>query len=223
MKRILIGLIIGLLVISFSAKANADPISIGDFIWIWDREGKLGGGEFGVSLTSSDKDELFRTFCLEMTESLAFGIKFKVDSITNRAIHGGVGPAGDPISPETAYLYTMFRQKSLSNYDYTPNSLGREASANSFTRAIWYLEDEMAYPWADPQAVKWIEEAKKSGWTGIEGVRVLNLVWAVDHGSHKIGDRAQDLLVLVPEPGTLMLLGAGLLGLGFLVRRKVRS
>jgi hypothetical protein len=34
--------------------------------------------------------------------------------------------------------------------------------------------------------------------------------------------KKQDMLV-VPEPTTLLLLGAGLLGLGFLVRRKIRS
>ncbi|MBS3919131.1 MAG: PEP-CTERM sorting domain-containing protein [Deltaproteobacteria bacterium] len=30
-------------------------------------------------------------------------------------------------------------------------------------------------------------------------------------------------VIITPEPATLLLLGAGLLGLGFLVRRKIRS
>ena len=51
----------------------------------------------------------------------------------------------------------------------------------------------------------------------------LQLLESEMKGGIKIGDRAQDFLVLVPEPTTLLLLGAGLLGLGFLVRRKIRS
>jgi hypothetical protein len=44
-------------------------------------------------------------------------------------------------------------------------------------------------------------------WDGIGNVRVINLIDAN-------GNWRQDQLVMVPEPGTILLLGTGLLGLG---------
>jgi hypothetical protein len=50
---------------------------------------------------------------------------------------------------------------------------------------------------------------------GLGGVRVLNLLWTQNHGSHKIGDPAQDILYRnpIPEPTSMFLVGTGLIGL----------
>jgi len=53
----------------------ADPISVGDVVRFTDREGTSSGGEFGVRKLDPITGtwlELFRTFCLERNEYIAF-------------------------------------------------------------------------------------------------------------------------------------------------------
>jgi hypothetical protein len=94
--------------------------------------------------------------------------------------------------------------------------------------AIWYIEGEIGYddlPGIDtnPDTPKGFYAAQNtlfasSGWTGLENVRVLNIV-------DLSGRASQDVLVEssfpTPEPATMLLLGAGLIGLGGLGRRKL--
>lgn len=195
---------------------NADTISVGDSIWLSDREGTTGGGEFGVAISSGGPD-LFRTFCIETNEFFSPGVEYKVGNISTNAVAGGSGGLHpDPLDPKTAYLYTMFRNGTLSNYDYTPGTAEHIRDANSLQKAIWYLEEEITNPVSDAQAVAWIIEATNAGWNDIGDVRVINMVDAQ-------GNKKQDQLVLVPEPSTLLLLGAGLLGLGILGRKKFKT
>ena len=191
----------------------ADPINVGSTIYLYNGPGTTNGGEFQLY---SGGTYQFNTFCVEVTESFSFGQPLTVAGISNTAYWGGNGSAGDPISIGTAYLYTMFRQGSLTRQDGSLYSTNPVDSANALQAAIWFLEGEGPAPTEGTLADFWVDAALACGWTDIGNVRVLNLLNAD-------GSRAQDQLVLVPEPSTLLLLGAGLIGLGLLGRKKFRT
>jgi len=157
----------------------------------------------------------FQTFCLEHGETFSPGTPYYV-TISNMAINGGVSPGGDPISLGTAWLYQMFATGTLGNYNYDS---GRSTSAGLLQEMIWYLEGEItAYTIGNPFAALLVSQFGSltnamANNNGTYSVAVLNL-YDSSGGLH------QDQLVLVPEPSTLLLLGAGLLGLGLLGRRK---
>jgi hypothetical protein len=114
---------------------------------------------------------------------------------------------GDPLDIKTAYLYYNFRMGTLSGWD------GSNAMGDALQNTIWYIEQEIT-TLPIGQALIWFNAANNSGWTtDYHGVAVLNVLT-------QVGGIAQDQLVLVPEPSTLLLLGAGLLGLGIMVRRR---
>lgn len=195
------------------ALVNADTITVGDTISLYDGPGTTNGGEFQLFKGAVYQ---FNTFCVEKTEFFSYGEALTVAGISDKASWGSVGPSGDPLRPQTAYLYTMFRSGSLTRLDDSAYSSNPDDSANALQAAIWYFEEGDPSPAAGTLADKWVKEALASGWTDIGNVRVLNLLNAS-------GGRAQDQLVLVPEPSTLLLLGAGLLGLGILGRKKFKA
>lgn len=198
-----------------SNAASAGLIKVGDTIYIRNREGTTGGGEFGVDRVGDSHGDLFRTFCVQKTEHIDFKHQFLVAGIGTAAV-GASAP--DPLSAETAYLYTRFRTGTLCDYDGASGSGGRTSSANSLQRAFWFLEGDIKKPKKDLQAMRWIQEASdavSSGlWSGLGDVRVLNLTW-LD------GRPAQDQLYLVPEPATLTLFGIGV-GIAALAARRRR-
>jgi len=146
----------------------------------------------------------FQTFCVEEYENVWANATYSA-VLNDRAIAGGVGSAGDPLSLGAAYLYHEFQNGTLSGYEYA-NSTGRLASAAAVQNAIWYLEDEggeeNAYTAMVATLFGSIGEAKADN-NGRYAVALLNL--------YEGTALRQDVLVCVPVPGAVLL---GLLGMG---------
>ncbi len=178
----------------------------------WGNYGELTHNQRGAPLPN------FQSFCLETQERVTLGQAY-VAGLNTKAIKGGVGPQGDPISIGTAWLYQLFATGTLPGYDYTPG-LGRMSSAGDLQKAIWWLEDEQHGAIA-PWIATLLQQQFGPNWQAVAKqdnnrqypVRVLNL--------GVCGTDVQDFLVMiVPDGGlTLMLLGIGIGGVALISRR----
>jgi hypothetical protein len=176
--------------------------------------GTTNGGEFLITVLDGpigiyDTTDQFKTFCVETDEFVHYGGEYYV-TIDTVAWQGGTGgDEPDPLSPETAYLYSIWLDGPITHSDI---------SANALQEAIWYFEEET-------QGVEnWlVDDAKDAvtpggfndSWYDMWGytigdIRVMNLWTNPDHTGN-----AQDLLVRVPAPGAviLSLLGLGAIGI----------
>jgi len=186
---------------------RADPVQAGDIVRFVDGPGSPGG-EFGIEKVGQP-GVLFTTFCLERSEYIDFNpAGFIVTGIDRNALNGGVGagPEGDPISAQTAYLYTQFRQGTLAGY------VSDATHANALQNAIWALEGDVVPSTLSGLAKDYYDIANSTTWTDIGDVRVMNLAWATSRSGFTAGTLAQSQLVMVPEPTTMALLGLALFG-----------
>lgn len=180
-------------------------------------------GPFDMTITSgANKGYSFQSFCLEKQEWFSDKADSWVKSVSTATMadpksYGGV--TSDPLSAETAWLFTQYSNRSLSAY-----KAGTHDSANSLQNAIWYLEDEITEDelGGDAQALLWVANAQRAvglgQWSGLGNVRVINLF---RDGAYT--ENAQDQLFMttaVPEPETVVLLLAGLGLVGAVARRR---
>lgn len=206
MKRSLPTVLLALTAVAYVSPASAAPIAIGDEVKILGSYGSISGGAFRLDNLATGPGEDFLTFCLQMTEYIDYKTTFIVGNISDSADDK---PTPDPISLETAWIYTSFLQNLLGTY-----------SSDEIQAAIWYLEDEWTKDVGHSAALRIAASAAVAGgWTNT-GVRVLNLF-------HRDGRPAQDQLVYLPfesdvhapEPASLVLLASGLLGVAAIARR----
>lgn len=223
--RIIRVLALLLLVGSIPVAAGAGPIVSGDVVKFSDLPGNTGGGEFKLTDVTNAADWII-TFCLQKTEYMNFTNNFIVGSInpytlTDPADKGGVN-GQDPISSQTAWLYTRFTDGTLQGYAYDGGNstfATRAASADSLQRAFWMLEGEEAVDSSNYYYNLAMTYTPQN--FGIGDVAVLNMFV---YNSQDVLVEAQDQLTRtpVPEPATLTLMGAGMLGMA-VVRRRRRS
>jgi len=207
-------------------KAGAGPIVVGDVVKFSDLPGNTGGGEFKLTDISNAADWII-TFCMQKTEYMNFTNNFIVGSINTYTLtdpndRGGVN-GQDPISSYTAWLYTQFTDGMLSKYDYnnTGNNVfgSHEASANALQHAFWGFEQEETLDLNNYYVQLALNNTPSN--FGIGDVQVLNMYLYDPSKPGGIGPEAQDQLTRVPEPTTLALMGAGMVGL--VMRRRQRA
>jgi hypothetical protein len=214
MKKIIVSVLAVCLVFSATA-VLATPVEVGDTVQFLSTGGTTGGGVFTIK--DINQNVTFGSFCLERNEYISCNTPYIVAGITEAAVSGGVGGASggsDTLSGKTAWLFYNFTMGTLPGYN------GSQASQDLLQKAIWMLEGELDvsdnyfYTLAMTGLVApntYIDVWSKDY---IGPVRVLNLV-------DKYGTRAQDQMVVTPEPLSLLLLGLGLMGVAG-VRRKIK-
>lgn len=170
------------------------------------------GWALGLYDDDAKVDDGFQSFCVENTERIRLSETYTV-ILNDKAIRGGVGPQGDPLSIGSAWLYHEFQLGQLAGYDYTPGA-GRSADAGALQRTFWWLEEDIANPGNEFSnavlAQFGTEAAAMANNNGAYLVAVMNFYTLS-------GGFAQDMLICVPRvpaPSAVLLgaLGTALVG-----------
>lgn len=178
----------------------------------------------------------FQTFCVELSDNFYSGSQVWVseaflDGTPGSHSYSSYTSSGVDLNPRTAYLYTEFAKGTLDGYIYDPEE-GRAESAAALQEAIWYLQSQPYTKWTsegeiiyafDPEnlsedAQYFVTLAENSGWETIGNVRVMQM-YNLNAADPLISSR-QDMLVIVPTPGAILLAGIGTTLIGMLRRRK---
>lgn len=152
----------------------------------------------------------FETFCIEYSEHISFGVTYTA-TVSDGAKSGGSTGGGispivggkDKISKGTAWLYSQFAAGTLTGYYYNTTLAARQTSSRLLQEAIWGLEGERTWNASNPFLVLVTslslfgsQAGAAADANGAYGVAALNLYTA--------SGGAQDQLVIVPEPTTVI-------------------
>lgn len=172
----------------------------------------------GQQIGAYTSGQSWRTFCIEADETVVWGGTYKA-SVEPYAWQGGyTGGPNDPVSSQTAWLYSKFLNGTLASYGagYADNNAGNSA----LQMAIWYLEGEWVDPSLNPVALSGtaaalVTLANNNAQNGkFYGIQAVNL-YTQNSPVHPY----QSFLVAVPAPGAALLVALGLSLVGWLKRQ----
>lgn len=214
-SKVLLAVLLGFLCVG---NVWADNIKVGDSVQIlWPSPQANGAGPFTLNdLTTGDS---FTTFCLERNEYFYPGTTYAVQNISTGAAAGGIagGVNGvDPLDVRTAYVYYNYR---VGNYSALSQYFtGTSQDLHTLQAAIWFFENEITSTSGlsdiDSSLYSYLVAISPTVWNDLGPVVVLN---------YSTGSGTQDMLAMVPEPTTMLLLGIGLIGIAGISRRKLFS
>lgn len=205
MRRLPLCIIAILSCLLFVVPAYSTPVSVGDIVQVTSWNPTNGGGEltyYNYSALTS-----FTTFCIEKGVYTYPNSKYQIADISDSVITGGSGL--NVLNPETKWLFYAWAVGALAEYS--------KAFEVDLQLAIWFFQGQIGESDLSDKALYFVNLALKDTSDGsLLPVFAANpiLLGSPDTEGQSF------LVVQTPEPLTLILLGAGLLGLAGLRRKE---
>jgi hypothetical protein len=186
----------------------------GDRVQLLDGGPGFPGGVFSIDVLGRGTTSDFETFCVEMTEDVAFGPTYYVDHIGLATIGGN-----KPLGPQAAWLYTQFLDRNdskLSGFNFVnPSPAVARDQQNALQLGIWcgmgYTEPDIIHlsgwgasyvdftllPMLSSSLLNFQSDLANNLWSGTGNIEIMSLRTFTTRpdGSVRLVDYAQDQLV----------------------------